>query len=144
MKISKALVAPINNEGQILLQDREGFLPPPWGYFGGSVEKGETTIEAAIREIEEELGVKLKTGDLMEVGKFVARLEGGKEIVNFVYIWRINHKLDELKLNEGKAMKYVSFDEAKRLLTFGADKEILEAVKKMVGSKKDKLPEDSI
>jgi len=144
MKISKALVAPINNEGQILLQDREGFLPPPWGYFGGSVEKGETTIEAAIREIEEELRVKLKTGDLMEVGKFVARLESGKEIVNFVYIWRINHKLDELKLNEGKAMKYVDFDEAKRLLTFGADKEILEAVKKMVGSKKDKLPEDSI
>jgi len=132
MKKIKALVAPINNEGRILLQDREGFLPPPWGYFGGSVEKGETAIEAAIREIEEELGVKLEAGDLMEVGKFVARLENGKEIVNFVYIWKIKLKLDELKLNEGKAMKYVSFDEAERLLTFGADKEILQAVKHLL------------
>lgn len=69
---------------------------------------------------------------MMEVGKFVARLENGKEIVNFVYIWKIKLKLDQLKLNEGKAMKYVSFDEAERLLTFGADKEILQAVKHLL------------
>jgi 8-oxo-dGTP diphosphatase len=59
---------------QVLLFDREGKLliylrdnkpeipfPDYWDFFGGHIEEGETPDQALVREVGEELGVRLET-----------------------------------------------------------------------------------
>jgi len=54
-------------EGMVLLgMKKRGFGEGRWNGFGGKVEKGETIIEAAIRETREESGLKVE--DLEEKG----------------------------------------------------------------------------
>jgi 8-oxo-dGTP pyrophosphatase MutT (NUDIX family) len=50
---------------QVLLGlKKQGFGAGKWGGFGGKIEADETATEAAIRELEEEAGVKVAAEDL--------------------------------------------------------------------------------
>jgi 8-oxo-dGTP pyrophosphatase MutT (NUDIX family) len=44
--------------------------PDSWGIFGGGVEKGETSEQAIIRELQEELGLKIENPKLILKNKF--------------------------------------------------------------------------
>ena len=72
MGIAKPRVAGVilHREGRVLLQHRDDNpdirWPGAWAIFGGHVEEGEEPEEAARREIEEELGLRL-TGPLIPV-----------------------------------------------------------------------------
>lgn len=58
---SKALILILNTKtGKILLQDRRQISKfwEQWGTFGGGIEKWETPLEWAIRELEEELDLQ--------------------------------------------------------------------------------------
>jgi len=64
-----ARVLPVSIEGEVLLlqcQDpaRPGDLH--WISIGGAVDPGETTVEAALRELREETGIEAEPGDLTE------------------------------------------------------------------------------
>ena len=61
----------------------DGYLCPP----GGHVERGETPIEAMIREIQEELGVAVKKADL-EFACVAARNTPAGETVAYEFIIR--------------------------------------------------------
>jgi 8-oxo-dGTP pyrophosphatase MutT (NUDIX family) len=56
------------DDGRYLLQHRDPlpqiFYPDHWGFFGGAIESGENEEPALRREIEEELGWRLKAGEL--------------------------------------------------------------------------------
>lgn len=43
--------------------------PNQWNFFGGHVDAGETSAEAAAREFEEETKCKIKASDLKEIAK---------------------------------------------------------------------------
>ena len=63
-------VALIGADGRVLMQRRRlsrahGGL---WEFPGGKIEPGETAHAAAIREISEELGVRISASSLMSVG----------------------------------------------------------------------------
>lgn len=62
-------VALIDRHGRILLQRRRlgGEHGGLWEFPGGKVEPGETPQSAAVREIEEELGVRLDPAALMPI-----------------------------------------------------------------------------
>ncbi|MBW8754631.1 MAG: (deoxy)nucleoside triphosphate pyrophosphohydrolase [Sphingomonadales bacterium] len=62
-------VALIDGEGRILLQRRRlgGEHGGLWEFPGGKVEAGETPQSAALREIEEELGVRIEPTELVPV-----------------------------------------------------------------------------
>jgi 8-oxo-dGTP diphosphatase len=62
-------VALIDAEGRILLQRRRlgGEHGGLWEFPGGKVEAGETPQSAALREIEEELGVRIEPAELVPV-----------------------------------------------------------------------------
>ena len=64
---------------RILLEDRRGNskFGEEWGFFGGSIEKGETIEEALIREIKEELGFDLKEHRLFK--KYYVRIQDTNE-----------------------------------------------------------------
>jgi mutator protein MutT len=52
----------------LLGRKRVGFGAGKWGGFGGKVEEGETVVEAAVRELEEETGVEVREDALQYVG----------------------------------------------------------------------------
>ena len=66
--INNALLIPYRpadhlEAGLMLVQDRRGHRPPPWGFFGGGMEAGETSLQTVLRETWEELGVRLSPDD---------------------------------------------------------------------------------
>lgn len=90
----KHMVAPsvnifIINEGKVLLGRRantgwmDGHLCPP----GGHVDKGETPVVAAVREVEEELGTKVDPSDL-EFICVAARNTSPTEYVAYEFVIR--------------------------------------------------------
>ncbi|MEV7595497.1 RNase adapter RapZ [Streptomyces sp. NPDC089922] len=57
--------------GDVLLIER-GWAPHEgaWALPGGHVDRGETALQAAVRELEEETGVRVPASDLREIGVF--------------------------------------------------------------------------
>ena len=91
----------------MLVQDRRGHRPPPWGFFGGGIEAGETPLQAVLRETWEELGVSLSEGDL----QFGTEISGQLRDFQFglhLYIWPYSGDLSEVTLGEGAGMEWVT------------------------------------
>ncbi|MEK7552284.1 MAG: NUDIX hydrolase [Patescibacteria group bacterium] len=111
--VRKALIIPINSKLQILIQDRRGYKKPDWGYFGGSIENGETPIQAVIRETKEELDIDIKEEDL----KYLCTSEtdwDGQKIIRYMYLY----PTEQVKFNvkEGRGGLWLNFEEARKLL----------------------------
>lgn len=60
----------LKKENEVLLaMKKRGFGVGKWNGVGGKVKPGESHIEAAVREIKEEIGVDVAKEDLVEMGK---------------------------------------------------------------------------
>ena len=108
-----------NSKGEILLQKRslkKKIRPGKWCVaVGGHVSAGEKPREAAVREAFEELGIKLKPSELQKAGRikvsrFLPELNGYKNEFNYVFLWKFDGKISQLKINkkEIEKMKFVS------------------------------------
>tara|TARA_Y100000034_G_scaffold75964_1_gene91232 strand:- start:91 stop:483 length:393 start_codon:yes stop_codon:yes gene_type:complete len=109
MKIKGAVVV-LEKEGKFLLQLRDDtekiHHPNKWGLFGGHIENGETPIDAAIREIKEELEINLDKKLVKKIHEF-----SNEEREMFIFRSPLKEKLSEIKLNEGQDMKLFSKEE---------------------------------
>ena len=138
-RIDNAVLVPfLKEEDLILVQDRRGHRPPPWGFFGGGIEAGETPLQAVIREADEELGLTLAPIDL----EFQETLTGQLCDLSFqlhVFLWPFDGNLEALTVNEGAGMALVSPDEMlKRVEPAGPDYEITCLVRDFVGGRQRK------
>lgn len=135
------------NDGKFLIGKHSGYHK--WVLPKGLVERGEAEIEAALREVEEEVGVKaevvgvtpIKTieywyyADLDLSGKTTRRVKNYQEAGGAKT--RIHKKvvfyLMELQEDLGKAgwemseRRWVSYEEGRELLGFESEKEVLAA-----------------
>lgn len=104
-----------NMGGEHLLQLRESVSGVAfrgcWGFFGGAIEKGESFIDAAIRELSEELELKIGKKDL----KFLFEINSSSG-EGAVFLLKMDFKISGLVLNEGADMKLFSYDEMKKVL----------------------------
>ena len=67
MKTVRVVAAVICSEDKIFATARGyGEFKGQWEFPGGKIEPGETPQEALVREIQEELDVKIKVGDLID------------------------------------------------------------------------------
>jgi ADP-ribose pyrophosphatase YjhB (NUDIX family) len=85
------LIAAQDNDGNVLVGEKPYFYPPTISrLLGGGVDKGETYEEAAVRELEEELGVKVTTEDLTPLVTFdTTATDGeGKEYHNETAVFK--------------------------------------------------------
>lgn len=85
-----------------------------WGFPGGKVDPGESHCEAIVREVEEEVGVKLEKDSLVPI--FSAECEGKKDGVNYwvtTYVSMV--PVDELtfqpQMEEGLTGRFLTAEE---------------------------------
>ena len=95
-----------NSEGKILFQlrDKNGKNPNMWGIFGGGIKKGENPTNAIIREIKEELRIKISSSDILKKYEI--------PLINY-YIFEIylKNRPKKSQLKEGKDMRFMTKEE---------------------------------
>lgn len=109
----------MNHKGELLIQKRSENRrrnPGKWGFTGGMVDKGETSLVGAVRELKEELGIEV-TEDKMD---FIISFK--REHV-FVDVWLLEYDVAIEKLNlqeeEVSEAKWVTVDELKNMIENG-------------------------
>jgi 8-oxo-dGTP pyrophosphatase MutT (NUDIX family) len=88
-----------NSKGEILMV-RISYSHKKWTFPGGGVEKNESFKQAAIRELEEEVGIK--TENLIEMGEYLSDSNYKKNIVRCFYIHTNSSfiKIDNFEISE--------------------------------------------
>jgi len=119
----KALLIPLNSEGKIFIQDRTDYKPPPWGFFGGSIEEGENHLEAILRETKEELDLDLTKDDLIYMGDLHTEYDRALT-ERYFYLYKTDQV--DFTVLEGAGGKWVTFAEAEPL--FKPDNKLPEIV----------------
>lgn len=124
-------------DGRIVLVEQKG---NSWSFPKGGVEEGETTLEAAIREIREETGIT-QLDLVKELGSY-ERYSIGKDGVSDNKDWGLQKKtlflfstpITELPQRapdpdgEITDVRFAGLEEAHELLTHPKDKEFLKSV----------------
>lgn len=108
-----------NSKGEFLIQKRtpnKKFFPNMWSQTGGGVDTGETTLQAALRECKEELGIDINPNNMELILSF-------KRKYDFVDVWLVKQDIDisELVLQEDEVadVKWATIDEIKDLMNSG-------------------------
>lgn len=97
-----------------------------WTFPKGKLDKGETYARAAVREVEEETGLQCELGDELPPVRYTDSKEREKYVrywsmrVVGVGDWSPNHEVDR--------RRWVSVDEARLLLSYPHDRELLTAL----------------
>lgn len=108
----------INNHNQVLVQKRASCKkdnPNEWDMpSAGHVIAGETSIQGAIRETYEELGIKTTETDYQFIGEYID--DKSFEIAQ-IYLLKLDLDIKKLKLQkeEVSEVKWMSYDEFKDL-----------------------------
>ncbi len=105
-----------NSKGDFLIQRRsENRMPMPgeWAATGGSVRSGENSKTAAMRELEEELGIRVLENEIQYVHRFTRKN-------SFVDLWfvGVDASIDSLVLQEEEVQdaKWVTPEELKQMI----------------------------
>jgi 8-oxo-dGTP pyrophosphatase MutT (NUDIX family) len=105
-------------DGSVLLVHRPKY--DDWAFPKGKLEDGESWEDAAVREVEEETGLRCELGGYVGSTHYPFR-EGMKEVR--YYLMRSG---DEARArNEIDDVRWVPFAEAAELLSYGYDRELL-------------------
>ena len=101
----------VNQQGQYLLSQRHPKKQYPlyWECTGGSVLSGETSLQGAIREVKEELGILLTPGS--EKLTYQTRRENVQDFYD-VWLFHRDIKIEEMRLQETEVVdvQWVSSD----------------------------------
>jgi len=105
-KIAAIILENDNNELLLYLRDNKSGIPFPncWDLFGGHVEEGETTEEALIREVKEELGITL--GEFRFFKRYECLTGDAYPNEKFIFAGRINIPIEDMTLFEGERPQY--------------------------------------
>ncbi len=93
--------------GRVLLQHRDDNAknsPNKWGLFGGGVEAGETPEVALKRELEEEIGISIDTGE----AKLIAEYEAEPNFYRYVFLVTSIPESAKIVLGEGQGYEWIS------------------------------------
>ena len=120
MTLIRAAGGVIVRDGCVLLvhRPRHG----DWSFPKGKLEAGETWEDAALREVEEETGLRCELGE--EVGRTHYEVEDGPKEVRY---YRLTATGEAQAQNEVDEVRWVPLDEARELLSYDRDRQLLEA-----------------
>ncbi len=108
-----------NSKGEFLIQKRtpnKKFFPNMWSQTGGGVDEGETTLQAALRECKEELGIDINTNNIELILSFRRKYD-------FVDVWLVKQEIElsslVLQEDEVSDVKWATVDEIRNLMKSG-------------------------
>ena len=110
-----------NDQGEFLIQQRnkeDDLIPYQWGITGGAVLAGETSMEGAIRETKEEIGIVLTPDQLHLQKRYFIEL-GYHNYITDLYLVNENILLNECKLDtvEVRDVAYKTMAEIKDMIS---------------------------
>ena len=112
--VAKAILL---ERGKFVLQLRDDKplidFPDMWSLFGGAIEKNEDPQEAMLREIEEELCIKVK--GICFLWDYIYCREDGKKFHHKIYEADITSLWGRHQLTEGQATDSFNWDQLKTL-----------------------------
>ncbi len=113
-----------NDKGQVLLTKHS--QNKHWSFPKGLIDPGQTSQEAAIREVREEGGIKAEIVDKVGYSKYVYTLNGEK-IFKVVTYFLMRYKAGDIKDHDWEVEEAGWFEPAAALkqLTFTQDKGLL-------------------
>lgn len=85
-----------DDDGRLLLQFRDEThptLPFIWTFFGGGMDEGESPIEAAVRELKEELGLKVRKSDLKHLATLTGPRPSNRNEMRELHFVRLTRKV---------------------------------------------------
>ena len=91
----------VNDNGEFLITQRcaEKSHPLMWECTGGSALIGESSLQAAIREVKEELGINVSEEDAIFIGETRRFYESCPDILH-VWLFKSNEKIENIKIQE--------------------------------------------
>src|SRR5947209_11380718 len=108
-------------DGKVLLVHRPKY--DDWSFPKGKLDDGESWAEGALREVEEETGLRCTIGEELGRTHYLV-LQGPKE----VRYYRMTSDGEPRAQNEVDEVRWVPFAEARELLTQQRDRELLETL----------------
>lgn len=127
----------------LIVQPQRDDLKKPihWRLAKGIIEKNESTEAAALREVEEETGVKTEV--MAKIGKTTYFYNfKGQKIFKIIIFFLMQFQTDtgnEIDGVEIKERLWLPYAEAYEKLTFDSEKEILKKAKELLKEKKKQL-----
>jgi len=111
-----------NSEGKYLMAQRAAHrhsFPLMWECVGGSVIKGENSIQAAVREVEEEIGIRFSEDEATLLFTKVRETIDGKRYNDIVDVWLFQYdgalSLSNATTDEVADLCWMNRDEIERL-----------------------------
>ncbi|MBR6789592.1 MAG: methyltransferase domain-containing protein [Oscillospiraceae bacterium] len=131
-----------DERGYCLMQQRSltaKYLPGKWDVTGGGVQSGESTLDAAIREVREELGLELPA-EKLQLGGFRVDEAAGRGLLD-VYCVRFHFRESDCRIRreEVEAVKFVPYDEFIETVCYNKDevyRGILENIRGLIHPEK--------
>jgi 8-oxo-dGTP diphosphatase len=106
--------------GQVALVHRPRY--DDWTLPKGKLDPGESFEEAAVREVEEETGVRARL--VRELGTTNYEVKGRPKVVQY-WLMDVEHEGPFVPNDETDELRWVARDEALRMLTYDRDRELL-------------------
>jgi isopentenyldiphosphate isomerase len=109
----------VNNDGDLLIQKRAASKrrhPNVWCNIGGSVIAGESSRQGCVREVEEEIGIKVNEESLALLQRMVF-----KNTISDDYILIYDFPIEKVVIQQEEVseVKWASIDEIENLFTQG-------------------------
>lgn len=109
-----------NSNKEYLIQQRnklDDIIPYQWAITGGAVLSGETSIEGAIRETSEEIGITLHPSELQRVTRYFIEHDKSNYITD-LYLVEKDIKLEDCRLDpkEVRAVDYKTMSEIRTMI----------------------------
>ena len=109
-------------DGRVLLVHRPRY--DDWSFPKGKLDPGESFEEAAVREVEEETGVRAGLGRELPATRYEVR--GRPKLVRY-WLMTPEAETDFVPNNETDELRWATLEEARGLLSYAHDRELLEA-----------------
>jgi RimJ/RimL family protein N-acetyltransferase/8-oxo-dGTP pyrophosphatase MutT (NUDIX family) len=117
----------IEIDGKILLMKRAATSPEgnTWGVPAGKIEKGESPLEGAVRELFEETGIKVSSNQLEKIGVLYVR-KAKCDFAYHMYQTKVDQAPDVILSPEHTQYQWVNNEEVKSLPLISGAREALD------------------